>query len=127
VAEGTGLAIHGIDFAAAGALAPPGLSLSGNADGTIVQQLRELVAELHRSLVEASARRVRVDLRGLEFMSASCFNVFVSWLTLILELAPGDRYQLVFAPNATIPWQRRSLHTLSCFATDLVTIESSPW
>jgi hypothetical protein len=43
---------------------------------------------------------------------------------MINDLPPEQRYQLRFAPNPAIPWQRRSLRTLSCFATDLVVVET---
>jgi hypothetical protein len=48
--------------------------------------------------------------------------VLVAWLGRVNELALDQRYELRFATNPAIPWQRRSLHTLSCFATDLVVV-----
>ncbi len=117
------LAIRNLDFEAATELeGPTTVRLSGNADGRIVAQLTSLIANLHRHIVDARSPQVTVDIRTLEFMNASCFNVFVSWLNLINDLPPADRYQLHFAINPAIPWQRRSLRTLSCFATDLVQV-----
>jgi hypothetical protein len=55
-------------------------------------------------------------------MAASCFNVFVMWVGLINELPPDQRYALRFTINPAVPWQRRSLTTLSCFATDIVSV-----
>jgi hypothetical protein len=117
------LAIRDLDFeAAAEVVAGASVRFSGNADGTIVPQLTRLIDELHRELVERGRHELTVDIRSLEFMNASCFNVFVSWLNLIIELPPESRYQLRFSINPAIPWQRRSLRTLSCFATDLVQV-----
>ena len=69
------------------------------------------------------SRDVTLDLRSLEFMAASCFNVFVMWVGLINERALEARYRLRFAINPAVPWQKRSLATLTCFATDIVKVE----
>lgn len=99
------------------------LRLTGSADASVVDELAALVAELHARLVAAHAPEIAVDIRALEFMAASCFNVLVTWLGTIHELVPDARYALVFRANPAIPWQPRSLTTLSCFATDLVRCE----
>lgn len=119
------LTIRDLDFEALVELGPPAtLWLAGNADGSITSSLARLLAGLHAQLIAARVRDVVVDIRRLEFMSASCFNTLVSWLTSITELPPAERYQLQFESNTAIPWQRRSLRTLACFATDLVTVET---
>lgn len=118
------LAIRVLDFEAATRLdATPELKLIGSADTSIVGAFAALIDELHGQLVIAGAHTIVVDIRALEFMNASCFNVLVNWLGLIHELEPAKRYHLHFATNHAIPWQRRSLNTLSCFATDLVVVE----
>ena len=117
------LAIRDLDFEAAAEVATgASIRLSGNADATIVPPLTKLIDQLHREVVQHRQPEVTVDIRTLEFMNASCFNVFVSWLNLINELPVESRYRLRFTINAAIPWQRRSLRTLSCFATDLVQV-----
>jgi hypothetical protein len=117
------LAIRDLDFEAAAEVATDAsIRLSGNADATIVPQLTRLIDQLHREVVEHRQPEVSVDISTLEFMNASCFNVFVSWLNLITELPAESRYRLRFTINSAIPWQRRSLRTLSCFATDLVQV-----
>jgi hypothetical protein len=100
------------------------LQLSGNADNAALTPFGELVSRLHRKICEVATREIVIDIRRLEFMSASCFNVLVSWIALIQDLAPGGRYKLRFKSDPAIPWQRRSLRTLSCFATDLITVEA---
>ena len=65
---------------------------------------------------------VVIDLGSLEFMAASCFNVLVGWIGVINDLPVEQRYQLRFSLNSAVPWQRRSLATLSCFATDIVKV-----
>ena len=98
------------------------LRLSGSSNVGAAAPLQQLVDRLHSELCDASAAEVVVDIVGLEFMNAACFNVFVAWIGLINELGPERRYRLRFKSNSTIRWQARSLHTLSCFATDLVSI-----
>ena len=117
------LAIRDLDFEAKVELsAPPRLLLSGNADGTIVAHFAGLILDLHHKLLELHAKSITVDIRALEFMNASCFNVFVNWIGVITDLPLDERYRLDFEANPAIPWQRRSLKTLACFATDLVGI-----
>jgi hypothetical protein len=119
---GPEFAVHSADFEAVAESLPFGLRLVGNADGRVIEELAALVASLHDQIAAAGAQVVAVDIRQLEFMNASCFNVFVTWLGLINELASERRYALRFATNPAIPWQRRSLRTLSCFATDLISV-----
>lgn len=103
---------------------PVMLELRGNADLASSRTLNTLIEQLHTALVANSSREVVVDMVGLEFMNASSFNVFVAWLALVQELPPERRYHMKFRSSDRILWQRRSLRTLSCFATDLVEIEN---
>jgi hypothetical protein len=100
------------------------LRLTGNADSGVSSSFGALLAKLHAELVATNTRMIVVDMHALEFMSASTFNEIVSWLWLVQDLPPEQRYQLHFRPNPRSHWQRRSLRTLSCFATDLITIEA---
>jgi hypothetical protein len=99
------------------------LRLSGSADISTRQPLEALIERLHGRLEAAGASKIRVDLRQLEFMSAASFTALVGWLSLVHELPPERRYRIQFQSNPLIRWQRRSLGALSCFATDVVTIE----
>ncbi len=103
---------------------PAELRLSGIADGSATTSLIDLIGRLHDALVADGAREIVVEIRELELMSATAFNALVGWLTKVNELTADRRYQLRFRANPEIPWQQRSLQTLSCFATDLVVIES---
>ena len=118
------LAFRDLDFEATARVdAAAELRLTGTADNAVATQLTTLIDDLHNELVTCGAREVRVDIRELEFMNASCFNILVNWLGYVNELDPEKRYHLKFSTNTSIPWQRRSLRTLSCFATDLVTVD----
>ena len=63
-----------------------------------------------------------IDLRDLEFMNSSCFKSFVSWITDIQELEPAQQYKVRFLSNSKLHWQKRSLHSLRCFAVELITV-----
>jgi len=118
------LAIREPDFAAELTADGPGVTLRGSADIGAASLLGSWFAQVHEALVVAGVDSVDVDLRGLEFMSASAFNELVSWLGSINDLPAGKRYKLRLLSNPEIHWQRRSLKTLSCFAVDLVSVEA---
>ena len=99
------------------------LVLRGSADIDTALPLSTLVHQLHAELVSSTVRIVLIDISQLDFMSAASFNVLVSWVGLIQDLDPAQRYHLRFRSSSKILWQRRSLKTLSCFATDLIKIE----
>jgi len=67
---------------------------------------------------------VHVDLRQLEFMNSSSFKILIAWLAQIRDLDAAAQYKLQIRSNPNLLWQRRGLAALSCFAVDLVTIET---
>jgi len=95
----------------------------GNADGAAVVALTGLIGDIHKVAEQLAGEEVMIDLQELEFMSASCFKLLVTWVAQIQELAPEARYRLRFRANPGISWQKRSLRTLTCFATDLIAVE----
>lgn len=117
-------AIQEPDFAAELCPDPPAVLLRGSADFGQANILGSWLREVHDALVSAGAGSVRVDLRKLDFMSASAFNELVAWLGLVSELPEGQRYKLCLVSNPEVHWQRRSLQTLACFAVDLVSVEA---
>ena len=120
---GLGIRTHGFD--ARVSLEPTvELQLIGSANAAVVAPLRELVGEIHGAVCAAPRAAAVVDVTSLEFMTAACFNVFVIWIELINELPPEQRYQLKFRSSPAMLWQRRSLHTLACFATDIVVVDA---
>ena len=116
--------IHELDFEASPSFGgEPTLELVGSADGRVAPALLVLVTALHDRLCIDHVDRITVDMHRLEFMNASAFNALVTWLGLVNDLDPEARYKLRFRTNPAVHWQRRSLRTLSCFATDLVEVE----
>ncbi len=97
--------------------------LSGTADLRVTDSVEAILNRVHQKALELSISEVRMDLRELEFMNSSCFKSFVSWISDVSDLTVGQ-YRIRFLSNPSILWQRRSLHALSCFAAELVTIEA---
>ena len=96
----------------------------GTADIEAKPELDHYVMKLHDEALRAKVTKVVVDLRELEFMNSSSFKVFVTWLAQVQELPPEQQYRIHLQSNPSMHWQRRSLAALSCFAVDLVTIET---
>jgi anti-anti-sigma factor len=96
----------------------------GTADSEAKPALDHYVLALHDEARRLAASKVVVDFRELEFMNSSSFKVFVTWLAQVQELPAENQYRIHFVSNPSMHWQRRSLAALSCFAVNLVTIET---
>ena len=99
-------------------------AFSGSAEMQAVDAMKQVVAALHHEAITHGVTAVVVNFTRLEFMSSSCFKCLVTWISDITELPPETRYKLRFLSSADQLWQRRSLHVLQTFATDLVSIET---
>lgn len=99
------------------------LKLAGTADVRALAHLESLAPRLHDEVVRLGVRDVHVDVTALEFMNSSCMKTFVTWIGLDQGLDADKQYRIHFRSNPDIHWQRRSLHALSRFAADLVTVE----
>jgi hypothetical protein len=96
--------------------------LVGNADLNVKKALDEFLVKLHETAQAHSATEVVMDFRGLKFMNSSCLKGLVSWICAVQELPARSQYRIVLVSSPELHWQRRSLHALSCLATQLVTI-----
>ncbi len=99
------------------------LRLTGTADAKAGARLGELLAQLHEELQAKTLRAVLVDMSALDAMAASCFNELLGWLSSVQDLAEAERYKIRFRLNRSVSWQANTVRALSCFDTDLVTIE----
>jgi anti-anti-sigma factor len=99
------------------------VELDGTADQHTADRLTEFFKVVHESAVQTHEPAVVVDMRRLEFMNSSSFKALVNWVSNIQDLEPEQRYQIRVQSNVTIPWQKRSLQSLTYFAVDLVTVE----
>lgn len=118
------VAVKGEDFAATATHEGAAIKalLTGNADYAALDAVELLLTRTHAEAKRLAVSEVIVDLKQLEFMNSSCFKCFVSWITDIQELAQPAQYKVKFLSNAQLHWQRRSLHSLRCFAVELITV-----
>ena len=96
--------------------------LKGNADYAALDALEMLLTRAHSEATRLAASEMVIDLRDLEFMNSSCFKCFLSWITDVQELEPDRQYKVKFLSNPQLHWQKRSLHSLRCFAVELITV-----
>jgi hypothetical protein len=98
--------------------------LVGTADLDVKKALDEFLARLHETAQASRAAEVVMDFRNLKFMNSSCLKGLVTWICAVQELPLQAQYRIVLVSSPEMHWQRRSLHALSCLATELVTIQS---
>lgn len=95
----------------------------GTADIEAKADLDVFIKQLHAESKRLNVSAVRLDFRELSFMNSSCFKIFVAWLAQVRDSAEAEQYRIQMISNPNMLWQRRSLAALSCFASNLVTIE----
>ena len=98
--------------------------LAGNADTRVKEDIRGFLEKTHQLASEQHIPKVLVDFRQLEFMNSACFKAFVTWLAMVRGLEAEKQYRIHFLANDKIHWQRRSLRALSCFASNVVSVEN---
>jgi len=101
------------------------LALFGNADAHTRDDVQAAVTAMREAARSLQVSEVVVDMRELEFMNSSCFKCLITWLSDLLEQPVELRYRIRFRSDPAKHWQHRSLRALSCFAVELVTIETS--
>ena len=98
--------------------------LTGTADLTVKSHLDSFLHAVHAEAQRRLAEVVTVDVRQLDFINSSCLKSFVSWICTVQGQPSEGKYRIVFLSNPSKPWQRRSLSSLACIASDLITVQS---
>jgi hypothetical protein len=114
------------DFSVLPSLQSPCLNvrITGNASTSRAQKvLEDFLTALHDEVRRLHVEEVVVDIRELEFMNSSCLKDFVYWLSSVRDAPAAERYRIVFFANPKHHWQKRSLHSLTCFASEFVSVE----
>ena len=99
------------------------VSLQGNADMAVQDDLKAFLDSLHVAMGAAGATEAVFDLTDLFFMNSSCLSLLLRFLNGVVDLPPADRYRVRFRSNPNLRWQRRSLAALQNYAKDIVGIE----
>jgi hypothetical protein len=94
--------------------------LTGTADLRCQAAFETFLVVLHRETMAVGADEVELEMRSLEFMSAACFRGMVAWLSRVDEASRPYRIRVLADPHRQ--WQRRSMHALTCFPSDFVTV-----
>jgi hypothetical protein len=102
------------------------LRFAGSADSRSQTAIETMLDRTHGEALRLRVPEVAVDFRECDFVNSSCFKAFIVWLEQIQELETNRQYRLRFFSDDKKAWQRRSLQALSCFAIELVHIESIP-
>ena len=114
------------DFSASAQAEGGGLqaAITGNADLNVKSHLDQFLLALHENALARAMGEVTVDVRNLEFINSSCLKAFVTWISSVQAQPSEQQYRIIFLSSPRLHWQRRSLHALSCFASDLVSIQT---
>ncbi len=87
--------------------------------------LQPFFNEVHKRMTSDGGREVRVDIRDLRFMNSASFKHFVTWIRQNGSLPPAQRYKIHFLLNPQHHWQEVSIHALSCFSMDEITVDKA--
>jgi anti-anti-sigma factor len=112
------------DFSLAASRGPSQIvvTLDGTADLAAADALDAALVKVHDAAVAAALAEVVVDLRGVEFMNSSCLKAILTWVNDVQELDESRRYAVRFISDPRVHWQNRSLHSVKCFASDIISI-----
>jgi hypothetical protein len=99
------------------------VGLDGKADTDSLNGLHDLLEKLHAEALRLRVTEVVFDFQRLAFMSSSGVKAFVNLIMRAQGTQAEQRYRLRFRSNPDLRWQKRSLHALTCFAPELITVE----
>jgi hypothetical protein len=100
------------------------MSLEGRAETNERTLLNQFLSTTDQHAQRLKIKEVEIDLRALKFMNSSCFKEFVVWVSNVKGHPKEGQYRMRFIASKKIRWQYASLHSLSCFAIDLIQIDS---
>ncbi|MBX3225823.1 MAG: hypothetical protein KIT84_30400 [Labilithrix sp.] len=99
--------------------------MEGEASYDVLDALGRVLDATHDEAIRLAVKDVVMDVTKLEFLSSSGVKQFVMWLRKASEAAPDAGYHVRFVSSPRVPWQRRGLEALRCFAPDRVSVETS--
>jgi len=102
------------------------LSLSGSITVRDPGELNAFFDQVHQKLLSQGAREVAVDVRGLTFINSTGFKPIIYWVGLVTEADEAVQYQVRVVGSGKQRWQASFLSALSCFAPELVQVDTDP-
>jgi hypothetical protein len=102
------------------------VKLEGEGNLDAIDAIKTVLTGAHTEAQRLAVKEVVVDLTELEFLNSSGIKHFVSWLREASLLPPETSYSIRLISSPLVPWQRRSLNALQCFAPKLLTIDTRP-
>jgi hypothetical protein len=100
------------------------LNLEGEADLEMAPFVGRVLEGVHREAQRLGVAEVALDLSQLQFVSAPGLKQLIGLLRDAAGLPESIAYRIRVISSPLIPWQKRGLNALRCFAPDIVTIES---
>jgi hypothetical protein len=94
--------------------------LVGSGEGNAEGELSCYLDAVHRAALDARVPLVVVDLRAVEFISATCLRAFLQWVG---EVQRTRGYLVRFVRDQRKAWQRRSAEAIAFCGGDCVRIE----
>lgn len=100
--------------------------LEGEANLEATDSIRRMLELAHAEALKLKVAEVALDFTQLEFLNSSGIKHLVTWIRRVSALPEQERYRIRVISSALVPWQRRSLEALQCFAPKLVSVETKP-
>ncbi len=100
------------------------VSIQGEASLDSLESLSRVLDATHEEAVRLSSKEVVMNLTQLEFLNSSGVKHFVKWLRRASAAGEGQGYRIRILSSPLVPWQRRGLEALRCFAPQRVTVET---
>jgi hypothetical protein len=101
------------------------VSVQGEASLESLETLSRLLDATHEEAVRLNSKEVVMNLTQLEFLNSSGVKHFVKWLRRASAAGDGQGYRIRILSSPLVPWQRRGLEALRCFAPQRVTVETA--
>jgi hypothetical protein len=99
------------------------VSLKGNADMAVQEQLRVFLDSLASLSQLSTVKEAVFDLGELYFMNSSCLSLLLRFINRVLEFPADRRPKVRFRSNPNLQWQKKSLQALQAYAQEVVVIE----
>jgi len=84
--------------------------LVGSAEGATRDSLARFLSGLHATALALPCVEVVVDVRAVDFISASCVHALSDWLA---DVERAGAYHARFVVDARRPWQARTLQLVA--------------